>query len=73
MPLEKLHRVERGSPEEAVSYCRIAASCWDKFPDSIDWLNANVGSMSKIVIKEAETAKQCDVELVPFAGMPLNI
>jgi tetratricopeptide (TPR) repeat protein len=73
MPSGKLYRVERGSPEEAVSYCRIAASCWKKFAGSLDWLNANVGPISQKLIQAAESAKQCDLKGVTFAGMPLNI
>lgn len=73
MPSEKLYRVERGSPEEAVSYCRIATSCWGKFSGSLDWLSANVGPMSKRLIQTAKGAKQCNAELAPLVGMPLNI
>ena len=73
IPPINLYRVERGSPEEAVSYCRVAASCWKKFPGSLDWLSANVGQVSAKLIQTAESAKQCALDGLTFAGMPLNI
>jgi hypothetical protein len=73
IPSINLHRVERGSPEEAVSYCRVATSCWQKFAGSLDWLSANIGQISAQMIQTAESAKQCDLDGLTFAGMPLNI
>ena len=73
MPSEKFYRVERGSPEEAVSYCRAAVSCWKKFAGSLDWLSTHVGPISEKLIQAAESARQCNLEGGRFVGMPLNI